>query len=125
MTNQAAVFLPQVQQGTLKVYGVLAAQRLPFAKDIPTADEAGLPGFHVGNWNGFWVPKATPRAVVTKLNAAVRKIMADPDMRGRMLKLTYEMPADDQLTPDALAALQTAEIQKWWPIIKAAGISAN
>jgi tripartite-type tricarboxylate transporter receptor subunit TctC len=125
MTNQAAVFLPQVQQGTLKAYAVLAAQRLPFAKDLPTADEVGLPGFHVGNWNGFWVPKATPRAVVMKLNAAVRKIMADPDTRGRMLKLTYEMPADDQLTPEALAALQKAEIQKWWPIIKAAGISAN
>jgi tripartite-type tricarboxylate transporter receptor subunit TctC len=125
MTNQVAVFLPQIQQGTLKVYGVLAEHRLPFAPDIPTAEEAGLPGFHVGNWNGFWVPRGTPRDVVMKLNAAFRKVMADPDMKERMRKLTYEMPAEDQLAPEALSALQKAEIEKWWPIIKAAGISAN
>ena len=70
-TNQAAVFLPQLREGTIKVYAVLAEHRLPLAPDIPTADEAGLPGFHVSNWNGFWAPKGTPKDVIAKLNAAI------------------------------------------------------
>ena len=95
------------------------------AAEIPTADEAGLPGFHVSNWNGFWAPKATPEDVIAKLNAAVVKVMAHPAMKEQLLNLTYEVPAAGELAPQALARLQKAEIEKWWPIIKAAKISGN
>ena len=124
-TNQATVFLPHMREGTLKVFAVLADHRLPQAAEIPTADEAGLPGFHVSNWNGFWAPKATPQDVIAKLNAAVVKVMAHPAMKEKLLNLTYEIPAAGELAPQALARLQKAEIEKWWPIIKAAKISGN
>ena len=124
-TNQAAVFLPHMREGTLKVYAVLADRRLPQAPEVPTADEAGLPGFHVSNWNGFWAPKGTPREAIDRLNDAVRKIMAEPNVVQKMINLTYEMPAGDQLSPEALASIQQAEIAKWWPIIRAAKITAN
>jgi len=124
-TNQATVFLPHMRDGTVKVFAVLADHRLAQAPDIPTADEAGLPGFHVSNWNGFWAPKGTPKDAIARLNAAVIKVMADPAMTERLVKLTYEIPSAAQLAPEALAALQKAEIEKWWPIIKAAKITGN
>src|SRR5882757_5546568 len=105
-TNQATVFLPHMREGTLKVFAVLAERRLPLAPEIPTADEAGLPGFHVSNWNGFWAPKGTPQDVILALNAAVAKIMADPAMTEKLLNLTYEIPSAEQQTPEALAKLQ-------------------
>jgi tripartite-type tricarboxylate transporter receptor subunit TctC len=125
MTNQASVFLPQGRAGNIKVYAVLAAMRLPQAPEIPTADEAGLPGFHVSNWNGFWAPKGTPAEIIDKLNAAVVSILAEPEMRARLIELAYELQPREQLTPEALGALQRAEIEKWWPIIKAANIRAE
>jgi tripartite-type tricarboxylate transporter receptor subunit TctC len=125
MTNQAAVFLPHARAGTIKVYAVLAEHRLPQAPDIPTADEAGLPGFYLSVWSGFWVPKGTPKEVIAKLNAAVVDILADPEVRQRILDLAYEIPPRDQQTPEALGALQKSEIEKWWPIIKAANIKGN
>jgi tripartite-type tricarboxylate transporter receptor subunit TctC len=124
-TNQIAVFLPHMREGTLKVYAVLAEKRLPQAPELPTADEAGLPGFHVSNWNGFWAPKGTPHEAVEKINAAVAKIIAAPDMIKTLEDLGYEIPPREQLTPEALATLQKTEIDKWWPIIKAARITAN
>ncbi len=124
-TNQATVFLPHMREGTIKVFAVLADHKLAQAPEIPTADEAGLPGFHVSNWNGFWAPKGTPKDVIARLNAAVIKVMADPAMTQQLLKLTYEIPAASEQTPEALAKLQKAEIEKWWPIIKAAKITSN
>jgi tripartite-type tricarboxylate transporter receptor subunit TctC len=124
-TNQATVFLPHMRDGTLKVFAVLADHRLAQAPDIPTADEAGLPGFHVSNWNGFWAPKGTPKETIARLNAAVVKVMAEPAMTERLVKLTYEIPSADQQAPEALTKLQKAEIEKWWPIIKAAKITGN
>jgi tripartite-type tricarboxylate transporter receptor subunit TctC len=124
-TNQATVFLPHMREGTLKVFAVLADHRLPQAPELPTADEAGLPGFHVSNWNGFWAPKGTPKDVILTLNAAVAKVMADPAMTQKLLNLTYEIPSPEQQMPEALAKLQKTEIDKWWPIIKAAKITIN
>jgi tripartite-type tricarboxylate transporter receptor subunit TctC len=125
MTNQIAVFLPYMREGTVKLYAVLAEKRLPQAPELPTADEGGLPGFHVSNWNGFWAPKGTPRDAVKKINAAVAKIMADPGMTGKLENLSYEIPPREQLTSEALARLQKTEIAKWWPIIRSARITAN
>ena len=125
MTNQASVFLPQGRAGNIKVHAVLASMRLPQAPEIPTADEAGLPGFHVSNWNGFWAPKGTPPEIIARLNAAVVSILAEPDMRARLIELAYEIQPREEQTPEALAALQRAEIEKWWPIIKAANVKAE
>jgi tripartite-type tricarboxylate transporter receptor subunit TctC len=125
MTNQAAVFLPQARAGSIKVFAVLAKERLVQAPEIPTADEAGLPGFHLSVWNGFWAPKGTPRDVIAKLNAAVVDILAKPELRQRLIDLAYEIPPRAQQTPEALGALQKAEIEKWWPIIKAAHVKAE
>jgi tripartite-type tricarboxylate transporter receptor subunit TctC len=125
MSNQAAVFLPHARQRSIKVLAVLAKERLPQAPDIPTADEAGLLGFHVSIWNGFWAPRGTPDDIVAKLNAAVISALAEPELRQRLIDLAYEMPSPQQQSPQALGALQRAEIEKWWPIIKAANISAQ
>ncbi len=125
MTNQAAVFLPQARAGSIKVFAVLARERLVQAPEIPTADEAGLPGLHLSVWNGFWAPRGTPGDVIAKLNAAVVNIMAEPELRQRLIDLAYQIPPRAQQTPAALGALQKAEIEKWWPIIKAAHVKAE
>ena len=96
--------------------------RLASAPEIPTVDEAGLPGFYASFWHGLWVPKRTPPTVITKLNAAVVDALADPGVRARLADLGQEIFPRDQQTPEALRALQRAEIEKWWPIIKEFGI---
>jgi tripartite-type tricarboxylate transporter receptor subunit TctC len=123
--NQPALFLPLVREGKMKVYAVLAKSRLRQAPDIPTVDEAGLPGFYVSIWNGLWVPKGTPKNVIAKLNSAIVDAMADPMVRRRLADLAFEIPPPDQQTPEALSAYQKAEIGKWWPIIKAANIKGE
>jgi tripartite-type tricarboxylate transporter receptor subunit TctC len=117
--------LSQVRAGLVKVYAVTAATRLSSAPEIPTVDEAGLPGFHVSQWWGLWVPMSTPKDIITKLNAAAVAALADSDLRARLAELGLEIFAPDQQTPEALRALQKAEIEKWWPIIKEAGIKAQ
>jgi tripartite-type tricarboxylate transporter receptor subunit TctC len=117
--------LAQVRAGNVKAFAVTAAARLSSAPEIPTVDEAGLPGFYVSHWVGLWVPKRTPAGVIAKLNAAVVEALADPRVRARLADLGQEIFPRDQQTPEALAAFQRAEIAKWWPIIKAAGIKAN
>ena len=125
MIDAAANALPQVRAGTIKAYAVASKNRQAAAPDIPTVEEAGLPGFYVSVWNGFWVPKATPKHVIAKLNAAAVDAMADPATRRRLADLGLEIFHRDQQTPEALRAFHRAEIEKWWPIIKAAGISAE
>jgi tripartite-type tricarboxylate transporter receptor subunit TctC len=122
---QAAVVLPQVRAGRIRAYAVTAKARLDSAPDILAADEAGVPGLHVATWSGLWAPKATPKNVVAKLSAAVVDALADPVVRQRLAEIGQEIFPREQQTPEALAALQKAEIEKWWPIIKAAGIKAE
>jgi tripartite-type tricarboxylate transporter receptor subunit TctC len=118
MIDFAANSLPQVRAGTIKAYAVTAPARLPAAPDIPTVDEAGLPGLHISAWQGIWVPKKTPKDAIAKLNAAIVAALADPSLRGRLSDLGQEIYPRGQQTPEALGALQQAEIKKWWPIIK-------
>ncbi|MGH6789922.1 MAG: tripartite tricarboxylate transporter substrate-binding protein [Pseudolabrys sp.] len=118
--EQAALTLPLVQSGQVRAYAVTARDRLAVAPEIPTVDEAGLPGFYISAWHGLWVPKGTPKAIVTKLNSAVVEALADPTVVHRLVNLGQQIPPRDQQTPEALAAQQRAEIDKWKPIIKAA-----
>jgi tripartite-type tricarboxylate transporter receptor subunit TctC len=104
---------------------VTGQKRLATAPDIPTVDEAGLPGFYCSVWNALFAPKGTPRDIVGKLNAAAVKALAGPALRQRAAELGQQIVPRDEQTPEALAALQRAEIEKWWPMIKAAGIRAE
>jgi tripartite-type tricarboxylate transporter receptor subunit TctC len=117
--------LPQVRAGTIKAYGVTTKARLLSAPDIPTLDEAGLPGFDISQWHGLWLPKGAPKNITARLNAAVTDALADPTMRARLTDLAQEIFPRNQQTPEALGALQKAEIGKWWPIIKAANIKSE
>ena len=117
--------LPQVRAGTIKAYAVTAKSRLAAAPDIPTVDEAGLPEFYFSTWYALWSSKGTPKDVIAKLNAAAKEAMGIPEVRARLADLGVETPPLDQQTPKALAALQKAEIEKWWPVIKAAGIKGE
>jgi tripartite-type tricarboxylate transporter receptor subunit TctC len=98
---------------------------LPAVPDVPTAAEAGLPGFEIANWNGIFAPKSTPKDVITKLNNAVSSALTDASVVQKLVDLGSEIPSREQQTPEAVAALQKAEIEKWWPIIKAAGIKGE
>lgn len=122
MIDQASNSLPHLRAGDIKAYAVTAETRLASAPDIPTVDEAGLPEFHVSIWHGLWAPKGTPNAIIQKLNSAVMVALATPAIRQRLADLGQEIPAREQQSPEALATFQRAEIEKWWPIIKAAGI---
>jgi tripartite-type tricarboxylate transporter receptor subunit TctC len=125
MMPQATLALPQVNAGTIRAYAVMAATRLASGPDIPTVDEAGAPGLYLSTWSGLWAPKGTPKSIIAKLNAAVMKALADPRVRQRLGDLGQNIPPPDQQTPQALGAFQRAEIEKWWPIVKAAGIKGE
>ena len=125
MIDAPVVILPQLRAGTIRAFAVLAKSRLVQAPDIPTADEAGLPGFHVSNWFGLWAPRGTAKDIVGRLNVAAVSSLADPAVRQKLADLGFEIAPRDQQTPEALAAFQKAEIEKWWPIIKAADIKGD
>jgi tripartite-type tricarboxylate transporter receptor subunit TctC len=122
---QTAVVLPLVSAGKIRAYAITAKARLNSAPDIPAADEAGVPGLHVSTWSGLWAPKATPKTIVGKLNSAVADALADPAIRQRLAEIGQEIFPRTQQTPEALAALQRAEIETWWPIVKAANIKGE
>jgi len=111
--------------GKLRPYAVTARTRLPSVPDIPTVDEAGVPGLYVSTWYGLWAPKGTPVDAIAKLNAAVAEALAEPEMRKRLDAQSAVMPTREQQRPEALGTFQKAEIEKWWPIIKAANIKVE
>jgi tripartite-type tricarboxylate transporter receptor subunit TctC len=120
--DQAANALPQIRAGRIRAYAVTQATRLASAPDIPTVDEAGLPKFYMTVWHALWVPKNTPAAVTAKLNKALRETLADEGVRKKLGDLGQEIPPPDQQSPQYLHAFHKAEQDKWWPMIKAAGI---
>jgi tripartite-type tricarboxylate transporter receptor subunit TctC len=125
MCTSPASSLAMVRGGLVRGYAITAGTRLASAPEIPTVDEQGFPGFHMSVWGGLFAPKGTPKEVIVKLNAAAVDALADPSVRQRLADLGQEIFPRDRQTPEALAALQKAEIEKWWPIIKTANIKAE
>jgi tripartite-type tricarboxylate transporter receptor subunit TctC len=125
IVDQTSNSINQIRAGTIRAYAVTDSKRVDTAADIPTTDEAGLPGFHMTLWSGLWVPKGTPREIVAKLNAAAMEALKEPVVRKQLENLGLQMPPEDQLTPEALGAWQKAEIAKWWPMIKAADVKVE
>jgi tripartite-type tricarboxylate transporter receptor subunit TctC len=123
--TQISNITAHVKAGRIRAYAVTANTRQAAAPEIPTVDEAGLPGLHTAIWHGIWLPKGTPKDIIMKLNAAIVETLADPAVRERFADLGQEIPAREQQTPEALFAHHKAEIEKWWPIIKAAGLKAE
>ena len=123
--DQLSNSLPQLQAGTIKSYAVMAETRAIAAPDIPTVDEAGLTKLYLPVWNGMWAPKGTPKDVISKLNKAVVETLADTIVRQRLADIGQQIYPREQQTPEALGAYHKAEIEKWWPIVKAAGIKVD
>jgi tripartite-type tricarboxylate transporter receptor subunit TctC len=122
---QGAVALPQIRGGKIKAIANLSPQRSASMPDIPTADETGVPGLYMSGWFGFWAPKGTPKDIIAKLNAATSEALADPAVKARFTELGLDVAPRELQTPDGLAKFQKAEMEKWWPIIKASGIGAQ
>jgi tripartite-type tricarboxylate transporter receptor subunit TctC len=125
IVDQLSNSINQVRAGTIRGYAVTDVKRAESASDIPTTDEAGLPGFHMTLWSGLWLPKGTPQDIVAKLNAAAVDALNDPAVRKQLENLGLQMPPKDRLSPQALGDWQKAEIAKWWPVIKAANVKVD
>ena len=125
IVDQTSNSISQVRAGNIRAYAVTDDKRVSSATDIPTVDEAGLPGFHMTLWSGLWVPKGTPKEVIAKLNAAAVDALNDPGVRKQLENLGLQLPPTSQLAPEALGAWQKAEIAKWWPMIKAANVKVE
>jgi tripartite-type tricarboxylate transporter receptor subunit TctC len=123
--DQTSNSIAQVRAGTIRAYAVTDDKRVESASDVPTTDEGGLSGFHMTLWSGLWVPKGTPKEIVARLNAAAVDAMNDPAVRKKFEDLGLQMPPRDKLSPQALGAVQKAEIAKWWPMIKAANVRVD
>jgi tripartite-type tricarboxylate transporter receptor subunit TctC len=123
--DQAITSLNHIKGGNVKGYAVTSDKRLEAAPDIPTVDEAGAPGVYISTWYGLWVPRGTPKEAIDKLGAAARAAMADPAVRAKLAALGQQMPTPEQQTAAALAAFQKAEVDRWHPLIKEAGIKVE
>jgi tripartite-type tricarboxylate transporter receptor subunit TctC len=119
---QGAVALPQVRAGTIKAIANLSPRRSASMPDIPTSDETGVPGLYMSGWFGFYAPKGTPKDAIATLNNAMVQVLADPAVKARFTELGLDVATREQQTPEGLAAFTKAEIDKWWPIIKSAGV---
>jgi tripartite-type tricarboxylate transporter receptor subunit TctC len=119
---QGAAALPQVRAGTIKAIANLSPQRSASMRDIPTSDETGVPGLHMSGWFGFFAPKNTPKDVIGKLNGAMVQALTDANVKARFAELGLDIATREQQTPEGLATFTKAEIEKWWPIIKTAGV---
>jgi len=122
---QAAAALPQVRAGAIKAYANMSPSRSAVVPDVPTADEGGVKGLYVSGWFGFFAPKGTPKDIVAKLNAAMVQALAEPSVKARFADLGLDIASREQQAPEGLAAFHKAEIEKWWPMIRAAGIKAE
>jgi tripartite-type tricarboxylate transporter receptor subunit TctC len=125
MFDQAASAVPSVRAGKVTAHAVTSRSRLPSAPDIPTVEEAGMPGLVMSVWSALWLPKGTPKDIIAKFNAAAMEAIADPTVRNRLNEFGLDVPPNDQQTPEALATLHKSEIEKWWPIVKAASIKID
>ena len=125
MVVQAAVTLPQARAGAVKILANLSPQRSPVVPGVATSDESGIPGLYASGWFGLFAPKGTPKEVVSRLNAAMVQALADPYVKARFSDLGLDIAPPAQQTPEALATFQKGEIDKWWPIIKAAKIKVE
>jgi tripartite-type tricarboxylate transporter receptor subunit TctC len=125
MIEPSSNFKSLVGSGSIRPYAVTGRTRLPSSPEIPTADEAGLPGFFASLWYGLWVPKDTPKDIIAKLNAVLEQVLADPSVQKRFEDLGIQISPLDQQSPEALRAFQKAEAERWWPIMKASNIKAE
>jgi tripartite-type tricarboxylate transporter receptor subunit TctC len=125
MMEPSSNFRSLIATGSIKPIAVTGKTRLPASPNIPTVEEAGLPGFTASLWYGLWVPKDTPKEIVEKLNATLRKVLADPAVKKRLDDLGIEISPRDQQSPEALRAFQKAEAERWWPVIKASNLKAE
>jgi tripartite-type tricarboxylate transporter receptor subunit TctC len=125
MIEPLSNFKSLLAAGSVKPFAVTSRTRLPSSPDIPTADEAALPGFFASLWYGLWVPRATPKEIIATLNATMTQVLADPSVKGRFADLGIQITPLDQQSPEALRAYQKAEAERWWPVIKAANLKAE
>ena len=125
MIEPSSNFKSLVAAGSVKPYAITGRTRLSSSPNIPTADEAGLPGFFASLWYGLWVPKDTAKEIIAKLNATMVQVLADPSVKQRLTELGIEITPLPQQSPEALRAYQKAEAERWWPIIKAANLKGE
>jgi tripartite-type tricarboxylate transporter receptor subunit TctC len=125
MVVQAAVTLPQARAGTVKILANLSPERSPVVPGVPTSDESGIPKLYASGWFGLFAPKGTPKEIIARLNAAMVQALADPAVKARFSDLGLDVASREQQTPEGLAAFHKGEIDKWWPIIKAAHIKVE
>src|SRR5882724_3955121 len=125
MIEPSSNFKALLGAGSVKPFAITGRMRLPSSPNIPTADEAGLPGFFASLWYGLWVPRGTPKEIIAKLNATVSQILADPQVKQRFDELGIQITPINQQSPEALRDFQKAEAERWWPIMKASNIKAE
>ena len=125
MVIQAAAVLGQARAGTIKILANLSPTRSQALPGVPTSDESGIPGLYASGWFGLFAPRGTPKEIIARLNAAMVQALADPAVRARFAELGLDVASREQQTPEGLAAFHKAEVEKWWPIIKAANIKVQ